>query len=98
MLHLSTHLEIPIISVAIQYLYRDSDKPIAYISFQDPLPHHCSTLDIEASIKRGLTDIDSFHIGKNKDNFKPLFKRGLENKRSLISQAVSYFAEWKLKS
>ena len=95
---LSTHLELPIIPVAIQYLYRDSDKPIAYISFQDPLPHHCSVLDVEASIKRGLTAIDDVHIGKNKDNFTPLFKRNFKDKRSLMSQMLSHFAQWKLKS
>ena len=95
---LSNHLEFPIISVAIQYLYQNDDKPIAYISFQDALPHHCSVVDIEGSIKRGLTSIDNFHLSKDKGDFKPLYKRSVKDRGSLTSRIVSYFAEWKLRS
>ena len=95
---LSTHLELPVIPVSVQYLYRDGDKPSAYISFQDPLPYHCSVLDIEGSVKRGLTSIDNFHVGKDKDGFKPLYHGGSNKKASLTSRMLSYFAEWKLSS
>ena len=95
---LSSHLELPVISVAVQYIYRKSDKPIACISFQDPLPHHCSVFDIEGSIKRGLSSIDGFHIGKDKEGFTPLYKRGFIDKKPLLSRILSLFAQWKLKS
>ena len=65
---LSSHL-LPVIPVSIQYLYMNSEKPIVYISFQEPLPHHCSVNDMESSIKRGFTAIDDCHSGKDKDTF-----------------------------
>ena len=72
---LSSHLELPVLPIAIQYLYMNSEKPIVYISFQEPLPYHCSVTDMESSIKRGLTTIDDCHSGKDKDGFNALFKR-----------------------
>ena len=93
---LSSHLEYPVIPVAIQYLYTSTRKPIAYISFQDPLPHHCSVLDVEAAVKRGLDEIDSFHSGKNTKVFKGLYKRNIVDKQTLFSKLLSRFAAWRL--
>lgn len=64
---LAQHTGLPIIPVAIQYLYNDSKRPILYVSFRDPLPYQASVQDIEAEVKRGLQDIDAFHLGKAND-------------------------------
>lgn len=93
---LSSHLEYPVIPVAIQYLYTTHRKPIAYLSFQDPLPHHCSTFDVEAAVKRGLDQIDNFHSGKNTSGFKGLYKRNLTEQQTLMSRLLSKLAAWRL--
>ena len=95
---LSSHLELPVIPVAIQYLYMDNEKPIVYISFQEPLPHHCSVTDMESSIKRGLTAIDDCHSGKDKDSFKALYKRKEGHPPRLFSRILSMIADWRLGS
>ena len=95
---LSSHLELPVIPVALEYLYMDSEKPIVYISFQDPLPHHCSVSDIESSIKRGFTAIDNCYLGKDKDGFRTLYKRKEGQTPKLLSRFLSRIAEWRLKS
>ena len=93
---LAHHLELPVVPVAIQYLYRDSEKPVAYVSFRPPLPHHCSVLDIEGEVKRGLTEIDQFHLGKNDDSFVPLYKRSTTKKENLPTRLLAWFASWRL--
>ena len=92
---LANHVEYPVIPVAIQYLYRDSKKPTAYISFRPPLPYHCSVNDIEGSVKRGLKEIDQFHLGKPDDRFVPLYKRN-PNKEHLSTRILTWFSSWKL--
>ena len=95
---LSSHLELPVIPVAIQYLYMDSEKPIVYVSFQEPLPHHCSVADMENSIKRGFTTIDNFYSGKDNDAFNALYKRKEGRSPSLLIRFLSAIAEWRLRS
>lgn len=95
---LSSHLEIPVIPVAIQYLYTDSEKPTVYISFQEPLPYHCSLTDIENSVKRGFTTIDTCHLSKDHKAFNALYKWNKTRLPSLFSQVLSMIAEWRLQS
>jgi len=93
---LAEHTGLPIIPVAIQYLYKDGEKPIAYVSFRDPLPHHASVMDIEAEVKRGLQDIDAFHLGKDNDRFIAHYKRKVRERENLPTRILAWFALWRL--
>ncbi len=71
---LGEQLRIPIVPVAIDYLYKDNEQPITYVSFRPPMPYSSSVEDIEQEITRGLKDITARHLGDLSLNFVSIYK------------------------
>ena len=89
---LAQHLELPIVPVSINYLYKDSEHPIAYISFRSPLPHSSTIEEIESEIVLGLQDIHACHMGDDSRDFSPLYTPTRKSKDGLPTKILAWFA------
>ena len=89
---LAQSLVLPIVPVAIQYLYKDDEKPIAYVSFGNPLPFDASLDDIEQSVQHGLDDIQAFHMGRKAYDFIPLFQCSSKKQDDLATRILAWFS------
>ena len=89
---LAQHLKLPIVPVSINYLYRDSEQPIAYISFRSPLPHSSSVEEIENEISLGLQAITSRHLGDDSLNFQPFYPTNRTAADGLPTKILAWFA------
>ena len=89
---LGQHLELPIVPVSINYLYKDSEQPIAYISFRSPLNPSCTIEEIEQEVALGLQDISSHHLGVESLEFKPFFPPSSQSNDDLPTKILAWFA------
>ena len=90
---LGQHLQLPIVPVSIDYLYKDSEQPIAYVSFRQPLPYTSTVEDIEREITTGLTKISSHHLGLEELEFAPVYPQSSNTNDDLATRMLAWFAE-----
>ena len=91
---LARSLDIPIIPMSIQYLYKDAyEKPFAYVCFHNPLPSDSKVRDIEEAVHQGLQSIDE-HILYNRENlYQQMFPKTTTDSIDLPSRILTYIAD-----
>ena len=89
---LAKHLKLPIVPTAIQYLYKDDESPIAYVSFQPPLPYDSTIEEIELSIQQGLDDSTKHHVGLGSKEFTPLFPSASPKTDDLATRILAWIS------
>lgn len=89
---LAQHLHLPIVPVSIDYLYKDSEQPIAYISFRSPLPHSSTIEEIEHEIALGLQDIQACHLREDALDFRPFYTPRAKSDDGLPTKILAWFA------
>ena len=90
---LAQHLKIPIVPVSINYLYKDSEQPIAYISFRSPLDFSSTIEEIEQEIALGLQAISSRHMGDDSLDFQPFYQTDRDSTDGLPTKILAWFAD-----
>ena len=89
---LAQQLHLPIVPVSIDYLYKDSEQPVAYISFRSPLPHSTTIAEIEQEIELGLQDIEARHMGEESLDFRPFYTSRSHSDDGLPTKILAWFA------
>ena len=89
---LAKQLQLPIVPVSIDYLYKDGEQPVAYVSFRTPLPHSCTVDEIEQEISLGLKDINGCHVGGVSPEFIPTYTRTQKSTDGIATKILAWFA------
>lgn len=91
-LMLAKDLKAPIVPMSIQYLYRDSEQPIAYISFQSPLAYSVDISEVELSLHQGLNTSLRHHMGVEAEAFRPHFPEAQRSPDDLPTRILAWFS------
>ena len=91
-LMLAKDLKVPIVPMSIQYLYRDSEQPVAYISFQSPLPYTADISQLEQSLHQGLNASTKHHMGVETQTFVPHFPEAQPRTDDLPTRILAWFS------
>ncbi len=89
---LAQDLKIPIVPMSIQYLYRNSEQPVAYISFQSSLSHTVGLSELEQSLKQGLDASIQHHLGEETLSFVPYFPGIQASRDDLPTRILAWFS------